>query len=317
MRQTLLTNISSSTQKLPVDSQLESLLGVVQSESDVLFYMVIPNGIMLRQLSDVLQKYTRTCLLVVQPDQLQFLADESRGKTHRTLSAHISSHDSHRYYVACKNTLKFNLDTTPLYAISSQLKKKDQVLVYITSENVLGIAVNYTRECSHVKHAMICLSVVTCERTGHCKQTAPTDRTAGISIDAPVLQRILREMRTLTRFVVFNGNASYLQICSDDRYSEHRSDNVFGVPNGEVCTLNVDVCVATVSMILKTVQFSSCVRVFCEEGNRLRLEAGFKKAKASYMEVLVYNTLVDPEKNNVDCMRVMSENKRRCYRNGE
>lgn len=165
-------------------------------------------------------------------------------------------------------------DSASLHATFHQLKRKDQVVLYGTQTGQFGALVDYSGRQHHAKHSTVCV-----------KQFGPfTDYAlpsgyppGGVEVPSNILQRILREYKNLSKRVVLTGNAQFLHIATDSRFSLHKSDNLFGQPGGGGEALDgavtVELNITTLGRILKVTQFGPTVSILCAPNLPVRLSA--------------------------------------------
>ena len=192
------------------DDQFTRMLYFMQTESQILFCALFIQGGILRQLSDVLQKHASSATVRISTNGITFHIEEETGKIKRTVSVFLSVRDTRMYRLASDKDILIQMDTAPLHAITAQLKRKDRVMLYVNSHNIMGIVVDYIGTQIHTKHSTICIQILEhCENTGWHEMPA-----SGIEIPSAVLQRMLREYRLLSKHVVFSGNEHYFEIRS-------------------------------------------------------------------------------------------------------
>ena len=88
------------------------------------------------------------------------------------------------------------------------------MILYATAAGHIGLLVDYSGRRMHTKYSTICVS------TGlFVDYQVPRGYvTPGVAVSSAILQRILREYKSLTKRVLLTGNASYIHIAADHRY---------------------------------------------------------------------------------------------------
>ena len=287
MRQQSLFDCITHKHKIRSDSnkQFDSLLGLIQSESDILFCGIFSVGTVLRNIGDILHRYARCTCVLINNDGLQFVSEGKQGKTKYTIDIHLSSRDACMYRYTLTEPCHINFDTLPFYALTNQLKRKDCVLLYAQSDNMMGIAVGSMRDTKHMKHGSLYFRTT----QSSDRVPIPLNKIRGVGASSQLLQRIVRELRSLTKFAVVNGNMSYVQICSDDRCTEHRSDNIFGTPNGLATSTSVDLCASMMVKLLKFAQYNTDIEFICQIEKPLLVQGKLKRAKFSNCRLFMHN----------------------------
>lgn len=110
-----------------------------------------------------------------------------------------------------------------------QLKRKDQVVLYANTSGHVGSLVDYSGQRTHTKHSTISVNPV--QGTEYTVPSGYT--TGGVIVASTILQRILREYKSISKRIVVTGNPSYIHIAADSRYSPWKWSSVrFGVGGG-------------------------------------------------------------------------------------
>jgi hypothetical protein len=127
--------------------------------------------------------------------------------------------------------------------------------------------------------------------------------TSGVLVPSNILQRILREYKTLSKRIIVTGNDKYIHLQTDARVSLHRSDNLFGTVPMPGCTpgtrtaatpepreddITVELSINTLSRILKVTQFHPHVRIVCESGQPVLLKTPIGRY-GSHVDVYIQN----------------------------
>ena len=123
-------------------------------------------------------------------------------------------------------------------------------------------------------------------------------RTDGVAVPSGILQRILREYKNLSKRIILRGNDTYIHIATDARVSLHRSDNLFSdsavrpvMPRDDDVIVGLNI--GTLGRILKVTHFNQRVRVVCETGRPVRLQADLG-THGSRVDVFIQPDCVGP-----------------------
>lgn len=278
MRQlTLAANLClSRSSKTATADGGDALIRLVAAEEDLAFHAVVPHGNILKSVAELLVRCTPQIPVTVDQTGIVFVAcDPASG---RLIRVHLHAADLlHFRFFLGGVPLRATLEATSLHATCYQLKRKDAVVLYATTAGQFGSLVDYSGRQDHTKHATICV-----RQTGGGAGLAgpPPDPPVptgyhgpGVPVPSSILQRILREYKSLSKRIIVTGNASYIHLSADARVSLHRSDNLFGVLDAREDDVTVELSIATLGRVLKVTQFSPYVHIACDPGLPVRLTA--------------------------------------------
>lgn len=135
------------------------------------------------------------------------------------------------------------------------------MLLYATAAGQFGSMVDYSGRQRHTKHSTISVH----HPSQATEYVIPRDyHTAGVQVSSSVLQRVLREYKTLSKRIILTGNESYVHLSADTRVSLHRSENLIGSPKPREDDVSVELSISTLGRILKVTNFSPQIRIVCE-----------------------------------------------------
>jgi hypothetical protein len=171
-----------------------------------------------------------------------------------------------------------------------QLKRKDQVVLYGTSGGQFGSLVDYSGKKHHAKHS----SITVHPNAPTLDYIVPSGyQSHGVRVASSILQRILREYKTLSKRIILTGNDQYIHLQTDTRVSLHRSDNLFGTLDPREDDLNVELSISTLSRVLKVTHFNQTVQIVCEVGLPVLLRTAIG-AHGSAVDVFVQSDAAAP-----------------------
>lgn len=248
------------------DVSSAALIAIVTAEEQLAFHAVVPHGSTLKSVAELLVRCSPQIPVTVDAVGIVFTAcDPASG---RLIRIQMRAGDLHRYRFFVEAPLRCTLESASLYAVCMQLKRRDAVVLYATTSGQFGSLVDYSGRQNHTKHSTICV------RPAAVDPPVPVGyRTAGVPVPSNILQRTLREYKNLGKRIVLTGNASYIHLAADARFSLHRSDNLFGTLDARHDDVTVELSISTLSRVLKVTQFGQHVRVTCEPGLPVRLTA--------------------------------------------
>lgn len=258
-----------------------ALIGILDAETELAFHAVVPQGHVLKCIAELLVRCAPHVPVTVDAGGLAFVAcDPASG---RLIHIALRAADLVDFRFLREHALRCTLESASLHAVCHQLKRKDAVLLYATALGQFGSLVDYSGQKDHTKH-----SVIGVYRPAQAAEyVIPTGyHSEGVTVPSSILQRILREYKSLSKRIILTGNERYIHVATDARVSLHRSDNLFGVPDPREDDVSVELSISTLSRILKVTQFSPHVRIVCERGLPVRLQTAIG-GHGSHVEVFI------------------------------
>jgi hypothetical protein len=268
MRQSTLTNGLRLSAGRPPASGVDELIKTLADEENLAFVGVLPSGSILKCMSELLLRCAPNAPVTVDPGGMVFVAcDAASG---RLVHIDIRATDMLKFRFHAKAPLRSTIECSSLHSVFSQLKRKDQVVIYATLGGEWGSLVDYSAKRSHMKHNTICVR----QQGSPAEYVIPSGYPGpGVPILSSILQRTFREYKHLSKRIILTGNESYAHFQTDARYSLHRSDNLFGVLDPREEDVAVELGIATLSRALKVTQFNRTVHVSCHPNLPVRLSS--------------------------------------------
>ena len=186
---------------------------VLETETLVFCSQIPPS--FLKHSAEVLLRIAPRCVITVDGHNLSLTAADITSPVH--ISVQISTHLL-QCAVPCQTTTTKSIDSSELLMVTKSLRKKDNVFLYCTDTNTIGIV---TENANHIKNSLLnaCISpkitIVTAPKLPHT-----------VHIKSAVFQRMLRDYRSTTKKIKISGNDTYVMFEIEQSDSLHRTDKI-------------------------------------------------------------------------------------------